>query len=225
MHSQKTVQLTRILFFVLATVFITLATPPKLYAISNDVIVSMLNLERQEAGLPPLSTNPLLTNSSAAKSDDMMRLNYWSHNAPDGSEPWHFFYENGYDFEYAGENLAKGFVSDDGVVKGWMNSPAHRANVLGANYSEVGISVVAGDLLGESTILVVAHFGSGKEWAGTISSEAPSEQAASNQLLPTAIGQTTAATELDSTRLSKLISDLRTLIEPRHYLLLVSSVD
>jgi hypothetical protein len=68
--------------------------------------------------------------------------------------------ESGYDYVYAGENLAKGFNSSQGVHNAWMASKSHRENILNANYREVGIAVVPGELNGDYVILVVQMFGS-----------------------------------------------------------------
>jgi hypothetical protein len=65
----------------------------------------------------------------------------------------------GYQYEYAGENLAKNFLFSDGVVTAWMNSPTHRDNILKREYTEVGYAIVNGTLNGEQTTLVVQMFG------------------------------------------------------------------
>jgi hypothetical protein len=133
--------------------------PLRIHAMSSQTVTALVNEQRQEAGLQPLADISSLEHSSLAKAGDMFAKNYWSHNAPDGSEPWHFFDESGYTYTVAGENLAKNFTTPAGVVIGWMNSPTHRANVLNTEYTDIGISAVDGVLLGEHTTLIVAHFG------------------------------------------------------------------
>lgn len=133
--------------------------PKKADAMSSQTVISMVNTERTKAGLAPMAASAELQKSSRSKAADMFARGYWAHNAPDGSEPWHFFKESGYKFTQAGENLAKSFQTPDGVVKGWMNSPTHRANILNPAYRDIGISAVDGALSGEPTTLVVAHFG------------------------------------------------------------------
>ena len=66
----------------------------------------------------------------------------------------------GYPYITAGENLAKNFATDDGVITGWMNSPGHRANILKADFTDIGIATVNCTLQGTQTTLVVAHYGS-----------------------------------------------------------------
>jgi hypothetical protein len=68
-------------------------------------------------------------------------------------------YEAGYQYEYAGENLAKNFLFSKNVVEAWMDSPTHRENVLRPEYTDVGFAVVNDVLNGEETTLVVQMFG------------------------------------------------------------------
>ena len=93
------------------------------------------------------------------RSEDMFAKNYWAHYGPNGIAPWNFIMDSGYQYEYAGENLAKNFLFSQGVIDAWMDSPTHRANVLRKEYSDVGFAVVNGILNGEETTLVVQIFG------------------------------------------------------------------
>jgi len=88
----------------------------------------------------------------------MITNNYWVHYAPDGTTPWLFIVSSGYQYKTAGENLAKGFDTSSGVVAGWMESPTHKANVLG-DYTDVGFAVTNGILMGSETTLIVAMYG------------------------------------------------------------------
>lgn len=133
------------------------------YAMGSNELLTLVNQQRAAAGVAPLTSNPRLVSAAHSKSVDMITKDYWSHNAPDGSEPWHFFQENGYSFKYAGENLAKNFQDAAGVVSGWMNSPSHRQNLLSPNFTEIGLTAEPGVLQGEQTTLVVAHFGTQKD--------------------------------------------------------------
>lgn len=133
------------------------------HAMGSNELLTLVNQQRTAAGVAPLTSNPRLVSAAHSKSVDMFTKDYWSHNAPDGSEPWHFFHENGYSFKYAGENLAKNFQDAAGVVSGWMNSPSHRQNILSPNFTEIGLTAEPGILQGEQTMLVVAHFGAQKE--------------------------------------------------------------
>ena len=128
--------------------------------ISTTELLNFTNQKREANGLPDLSDNSQLTLAAQRKADDMFTKNYWSHNSPDGTTPWVFITGAGYQYVYAGENLARGFNSANDVVNAWMASPDHRANLLSPNYSDVGFAVESGKLSGEETFLVVQEFGS-----------------------------------------------------------------
>lgn len=127
-------------------------------SISPYEIVALTNQERTSRGLGALANNAQLTRAAQAKADHMFANNYWAHNAPDGTTPWYFINASGYSYSTAGENLAKDFDTSAGVMNGWMNSPGHQANVLGASFKDIGVAVVNGTLLGSQTTLVVAMY-------------------------------------------------------------------
>lgn len=127
--------------------------------ISVDKLFQLTNQQREKNGLPDLTYNDKLSQAAYAKAQDMFAKNYWAHYSPTGSTPWDFILGSGYQYEYAGENLAKNFLFSQGVVDAWMNSPTHRDNILKRDYTEVGYAVVNGTLNGEQTTLVVQMFG------------------------------------------------------------------
>lgn len=153
-------------FFILSSLYFPSAINPlseriKAYAdISVAELISFTNQKRAENGLKSLSENQQLTEAASKKADDMFAKNYWAHNSPEGTTPWVFIKQSGYNYVYAGENLARGFNSSSDVVNAWMSSPNHRANILSGNYKDVGFSVKSGKLNGEQTFLVVQEFGS-----------------------------------------------------------------
>jgi hypothetical protein len=127
--------------------------------ISQDELLFLTNQERQNTGIAALVINDRLSQAASAKAQDMFQYNYWAHNSPTGKTPWFFISAAGYKYIYAGENLARGFSSAGDVVKAWMASPDHRANMLSSNYKDVGFAVQVGTLNGEETALVVEEFG------------------------------------------------------------------
>jgi hypothetical protein len=105
--------------------------------------------------------NSQLTQAAQLKAKDMFAKDYWAHNSPNGTMPWDFIKQAGYDYQYAGENLARGFTTSNDVVTAWMNSPEHRENMLSPNYHDVGFALQEGSLTGEpDTILIVEELGS-----------------------------------------------------------------
>ena len=128
--------------------------------ISRTGLLSSTNSHRSSNGKASLTLNSQLNNSAQAKANDMVTRNYWSHNTPDGQEPWVFFENAGYSYAKAGENLAYGFATSADTVVGWMNSPTHKANMLDSAFTEVGFGFANspnfnGD--GQQTV-VVAHY-------------------------------------------------------------------
>jgi hypothetical protein len=119
----------------------------------------LTNEERQKNGLIPLRQDKQLAKAAEEKAKDMLTRNYWAHTAPDGTTPWVFIKQAGYEYIYAGENLAKGFNSSGDVVRAWMNSATHRENILSPNFEDVGFAVSEGTLNGENTTLVVQELG------------------------------------------------------------------
>lgn len=127
-------------------------------SISSVDLLNDMNVYRAEHQLKPLQTSEKLNQAAFLKAQDMLIQQYWAHTAPDGTEPWKWFADVGYNYTNAGENLAKNFRTARAVTDAWMNSPEHRVNVLGADYSDVGFAVVSGELDGKPTTLIVAMY-------------------------------------------------------------------
>ncbi len=128
--------------------------------VSSDRLLVLTNEQRASNGLSALSYNQQLSAAAAAKAQDMFSKGYWAHFGPNGESPWNFILGAGYQYDSAGENLAKNYASSGDVVNAWMNSPTHRDNILKSNYQDIGFAVVNGTLQGEETTLVVQMFGS-----------------------------------------------------------------
>lgn len=127
--------------------------------ISTNQLLLMTNQKRTESGLAPVHLDRELSQAALLKAKYMFTNNFWAHNGPDGTTPWVFIRKAGYDYVYAGENLARGFTASKDVVDAWMTSPTHRDNMLSQNYTDIGFAVMEGKLLGEDTVLVVEMFG------------------------------------------------------------------
>jgi hypothetical protein len=127
--------------------------------ISKAVLIELTNKERISLGLQPLTENPKLAEAANLKANDMLTKDYFAHESPQGINPWYWFKLAGYNYKFAGENLAIGFIDSEEVIDGWLNSPSHRKNLLSPNYSEIGIAAVKGDFEGNETVAVVQLFG------------------------------------------------------------------
>ncbi len=105
-------------------------------------ILDLVNRDRTAQGLSELSLNPTLNEAALAKAEDMTEHGYFAHTSPTGATPWHWFKDAGYNYTFAGENLAEGYSDAVDLENSWMASAAHRANILSPHYSEIGLAVV-----------------------------------------------------------------------------------
>lgn len=127
--------------------------------INPDKIVEYTNQYRLQEGKEPLILNDSLTQAALSKAQNMFTDNYWAHISPNGTEPWYFITQSGYEYAHAGENLARDFTDPQSVVDAWINSPSHRKNILETDFEEIGVAVVDGDIGGVETTIVVQLFG------------------------------------------------------------------
>lgn len=107
-------------------------------------VIDLINVERAKAGLSALSAQGQLGSAARLHSTDMACNNYFSHTGLDGSTIGYRAERQGYNWSSVGENIAAGYSSPESVVQGWMNSPGHKANILGADYTEIGIGYAFG---------------------------------------------------------------------------------
>jgi uncharacterized protein YkwD len=119
-------------------------------AVSVRGVVDAMNAERRQVGLAPLRLDSRLNAAAADRARDMFEKGYFDHVAPDGTQPFVWVRYRGYRYATVGENLAEGYRSGRGVVNGWMNSPGHRANLLGRSFEDVGVAIVRGSPTGRS---------------------------------------------------------------------------
>ena len=123
--------------------------------VSLDTIRSatlcLLNAERRERRLRPLRVNPRLELAANRHSRDMVARRYFSHDSPSGSDMTDRVRRTSYLSSTRrwslGENIAWGsnqYATPHSIVRMWMNSPGHRANILQGGFREIGIGVANG---------------------------------------------------------------------------------
>jgi uncharacterized protein YkwD len=100
-------------------------------------LVAAHNRVRAAHHRPPLSVSAPLEAAAREHAHDMAKHRWMAHRGSDLSSPFRRMSSQGYTFRRAGENVAAGYPSVDAVMKGWMWSPGHRANILG-RYTEIG---------------------------------------------------------------------------------------
>ncbi|HEX9983655.1 MAG TPA: CAP domain-containing protein [Thermoanaerobaculia bacterium] len=129
------------------------ALSPTLFAaeITTQNVIREMNKYRLAHHLPPLREDPRLREAAGDRMRDMEEMAYWSHVSPDGRAPFVWMKQRGYEFQFAGENLASGFETAEVLVESWMESEGHRANILSPSYQECGLSIIEGATTGRAT--------------------------------------------------------------------------
>lgn len=100
-------------------------------------VLSLVNQERTQRNIPPLFLSSELMEAAATRAEEITRL--FSHTRPNGA-PCHSLIKDG--AYTVGENIAAGHASPEETVQQWMSSSGHRANILNADYTEMGVGFV-----------------------------------------------------------------------------------
>ena len=111
-----------------------------------DIASANINAMRMENGLEPLQTAPLLQEMCQGRADELTKS--YSHSRANGDAWYTILTDYGIDSNcFAGENIAAGYDTPEGVVEVWMNSAGHRKNILNTNYEyfAVGVSYYEND--------------------------------------------------------------------------------
>ncbi len=106
-------------------------------------VIDLINEIRIQNGLSPLTENAALSRCAKAKSQDMHDKGYFSHQSPTYGSPFEMMKQFGITYRAAGENIAMGQTTPQAVVHAWMNSEGHRANILNASFTQIGMGYVA----------------------------------------------------------------------------------
>lgn len=130
-----------------------------LASIMPEDIIALTNQERATAGLDALTANQLLTQAAIAKGKAILESQTFKHNI-DNKKFSSWVRDAGYNYSYVGENLAIDFVTSQGVMDAWNNSPLHKKNLLSPYYKEIGLAAIDGKFQGQDTTVVVQIFGS-----------------------------------------------------------------
>lgn len=137
-------------------------------ATASDAVFCLMNAMRSNAGLPALRQNALLAKASVGHSEDMVDNKYFAHDSPDGRDVVARLKEVSYipaDAEWVvGENLVWGsgaMATPRALVDAWMNSKAHRDNLLSGDFVEVGMGTVLGvpSAEADSGVTITTDFG------------------------------------------------------------------
>jgi len=124
-----------------------------LKAVEKEVL-RLTNAERRKSHLPSLEADDDLTATARAHSDDMLKRDFFSHVNPDGKSPAErLMPSHSMPVAKVGENIWKGSRLDTSdakllarlMVDGWLTSPGHRANILNADYTHLGVGISLAD--------------------------------------------------------------------------------
>jgi uncharacterized protein YkwD len=133
---------------------------------SRDATLCLLNRVRARRGLPPLRLNRKLARAARRHSRDMVRHRYFAHNSRNGRSPFermratHYVPRNA--SWWLGENIGwgSGSLSEPAaMVRAWMHSPPHRANILSRHFRDIGIGIVVGAPVGGAGATYTTDFG------------------------------------------------------------------
>lgn len=122
---------------------------PKSEASSQaQAVLDLVNKERAKQGLKALKLDTELNSVATLKAKDMRDKNYFSHDSPTYGSPFEMMQKFGIEYRSAGENIAAGQRSAEQVMNDWMNSSGHRANILNADYTLLGVGYAEGGSYG-----------------------------------------------------------------------------
>jgi uncharacterized protein YkwD len=117
------------------------SVPPAQLSFEEQVI-DLINQERARAGLAALNSDARLIVSARKHSQDMADRGFFSHTGSNGSNPGQRMSAAGYTWRTYAENIAAGYPTPENVMRGWMDSPGHRANILSKDVRDVGVGYV-----------------------------------------------------------------------------------
>jgi len=128
--------------------------------------VCLLNVERRRHGRARLRANNGLALAGQRHARDMVRKRYFAHNSRSGRDFKDRIVRTGYTRGSAsilGENLAWGshnLATPRAIVRSWMRSPGHRANILQPKFRHIGIGIVrAAPTTANNAATYAAEFG------------------------------------------------------------------
>jgi len=114
-------------------------------ASAENEILQLMNQKRSEAGLQPLTMDNTLLQVARYKSNHMIQYNYFDHTTPQGEKWTTWLKAIDYKYTATGENIAYNTYNAVELFNQWWNSSGHRANMMNASYTKVGVGVINGN--------------------------------------------------------------------------------
>ncbi|MBU0998701.1 CAP domain-containing protein [Patescibacteria group bacterium] len=173
-----------------------LNTAGNMAAVLPAVLSNLTNEKRQSQDLQTLTVNPILNKAAEMKAEDMSAKGYFAHTSPEGKTPWYWLEQVGYQYQYAGENLAINFSDSKDVATAWMSSSSHKSNIIKENYTEIGTGIATGIYEGYETIFVTQIYANPlKETIGQIESTSKEIKTNNEELINVLGAETVITTE------------------------------
>ncbi|MGP4014999.1 CAP domain-containing protein [Saccharopolyspora sp. 5N708] len=111
---------------------------------TEDKVVVLVNAERAKRGLCRLRIDERLRRAARRHSADMAQRGFFAHQGPRSMSPFDRMLAEGFE-DPGGENIASGQETPASVVRAWMQSIPHRANILNGDFRTIGVGVHFGD--------------------------------------------------------------------------------
>ncbi len=115
----------------------------------KQILISLINETRLKGcncgndyfpPVNPIKWNDTLELAAKEHSNDMKDNNYFDHKGNDGSSVGDRINKYSYKWSTCGENIAKGYSTEQKVIKGWIDSPGHCRNIMNGNFKEVAVA-------------------------------------------------------------------------------------
>ena len=116
---------------------------------SSNKMLTLINQQRQKGcncgsnyfkPVPPVKWNKTIEKVAKAHSDDMLKRNVLTHHSKNGQDPKGRLIKAGYKCTMFAENVAMGQQNEEEVMKSWLKSPGHCANIMNPDVTEVGVA-------------------------------------------------------------------------------------
>jgi uncharacterized protein YkwD len=117
------------------------------------------NRNRRAAGLETLQASRVLSQAARLQARNMAKYNFFDHTDLQGRDPQDRveIFDREHRYDLVGENIAAGYSSAQATCEGWMHSPGHRANILGEDYTAIGVGFSRGGEYGRYYVQVFAR--------------------------------------------------------------------
>ncbi len=118
---------------VAAVLFVGLLAPVQAQAASRaEQVLALVNAERKKVGLRPLALSQRCQAQADKRAKEISQRGRFNHKGA---------FNGLHGFGFMGENIAKGYRSPAAVVRGWMHSKGHRANILSPRFTHLGVGI------------------------------------------------------------------------------------